>query len=177
MFNKPAVTSHFYYVRKLWQVAGSLGLRQRRFIANTKLIIDSLKKLPFERQTFAESKFEQIRKKHDGLTLVNPKYVDFFHSVKRLFLFDNSKSEEFDVFPYRVWSMADYSTAARKLTNAAETSDYLPQNQKSQAWAQNLCDEFQALSLGSEFLSWQMAQHFETKMLKDYDVSSVVLKI
>jgi hypothetical protein len=79
VFGKTAVTSHFYFVKKLWQIASSLGLRNRRFLANTKLIVDSLKKLPFERQTFVESKFDQFKKKHEGLTLVNPKYVDFFH--------------------------------------------------------------------------------------------------
>jgi hypothetical protein len=121
VFNKTAITSHFYFVKKLWQIASSLGLRQRRFLANTKLIVDSLKKLPFERQTFVESKFDQLKKKHEGLTLVNPKYVDFFHQVKTLMLFDNSKCEEFEVFPHRVWNMSEYSTAARRMTNAQDS--------------------------------------------------------
>ena len=173
VFNKPAVSSHFFFVRKLWQIAGQLGLRQRRFLANTKLIIDSLKKLPFERQAYVESKYEQIRKKHDGLTLVNPKYVDFFHTIKNCLLFDNTKSEEFEVFPHRVWQLSEYSIAARKLTNASESDHTI----KSQQWAQGLCDEFQAINMGSEFSTWQIQQLFETKSLRDYDVSSVVAKV
>jgi hypothetical protein len=51
---------------------------------------------------------------------VNPKYLDFFHAIKRMFVFDNSKSEEFEVFPLRVWNMADYSYAARRLTQQDE---------------------------------------------------------
>jgi hypothetical protein len=37
-----------------------------------------------------------------------------------MFVFDNSKSEEFEVFPLRVWNMADYSYAARRLTQQDE---------------------------------------------------------
>ena len=55
-----------------------------------------------------ESRFAKIRQKFDGLTFVNPRYLEFFSAYLRLFLFDNSKSEEFDVFPLRVWSQADF---------------------------------------------------------------------
>lgn len=74
---------------------------------NTKKIVDALKKLPFEKQQFMEGKFERIRKEYDGLTFVNPRYIEFFNLYRKQFLFDNSKSEEFDVYPLRVWNMAE----------------------------------------------------------------------
>ena len=114
MFGVSAVTCHYLYVRRLWQIASSLGLRARRYIPNTKKIIDKLKTLPFETAKALEGKFDRIRRDCDGLTYVNPKYLDFFHSFQKLFLFNNEKNEEFDVYPIRVWNMSDYATYARK---------------------------------------------------------------
>jgi len=78
-FGKQPVSTHYFYVRKLWQLAKELGLRQRRFLQNTKQIIDSLKTMPFHRMCFLEGRFNKLRTKHDGLTFVNPRYLDFFH--------------------------------------------------------------------------------------------------
>ena len=91
-----------------------MGLRQRRFLPNTKKIIDGLKKLPFEKQSYLEQKFDKIRKDSDGITYVNPRYIDLFNTFRKQFLFDNSKSEDFDVYPIRVWNMSDVVVQSRK---------------------------------------------------------------
>ena len=64
--------------------------------------------MPFFRSAYLEARFNKLRQKHDGLTFVNPRYLDFFHKYQKVFLFDNSKSEEFDVYPLNTWSMAEY---------------------------------------------------------------------
>ena len=64
-------------------MASALGLRQRRFLPNSKKILDALKKLPFEKQAFLESKFEKIRRDYDGITFVNPRYIDFFNQFRQ----------------------------------------------------------------------------------------------
>lgn len=101
-------------------MASTLGLRQRRFMPNTKKIIDAFKKLPFEKQNLLEAKFERIRRDHDGITFVNPRYIDFFNLFRKKFLFDNAKSEEFDVYPLRVWTMSDVVIQARRIANQAK---------------------------------------------------------
>ena len=121
-----------------------------------------MKTLPFENAKALEGKFDRIRRDCDGLTYVNPKYLDFFHSFQKLFLFNNEKNEEFDVYPIRVWNMSDYQTYARKhnpkqkgpqqpfYDNTGQSS--LAQFQSKQAEA--YCDEFIAYNLGSEFFQW-----------------------
>ena len=83
VFGKHSVTCHYLYIKRLWQMASVLGLRQRRFVPNTKKLIDALKKLPFERQQFLEGKFEKIRKDSDGITFVNPRYIEFFNQYRK----------------------------------------------------------------------------------------------
>ena len=67
-----------------------------------------------------------MRRDYDGLTFVDPRYIEFFNQFRAQFLFDNSKSEEFDVYPYRVWNMSEVVTQARKLTNNAKTINMTP---------------------------------------------------
>lgn len=107
VFGIQPVTCHYLYVKSLWQMASRLGLRQRRFMPNTKKIVDTFKKFPFDKPQHLEARFEKARRDYDGLTFVNPRYIEFFNMFRKQFLFDNSKSEEFDVYPHRVWNMAE----------------------------------------------------------------------
>jgi hypothetical protein len=80
-----------------------------------------------------------------------PKCVEFFTKVQNRILFDNSKSEDFDVFPYKFWNLCD------RIRKNAHT--------------------FKILNLGAEFFSFLMQHYFENDKLKNLDIRTVINKI
>ena len=73
-----------------------------------------------------------MREKNRGLTLTFPKCLEYLSTIGNKFIFDNSKSEDFDVFPYRFWNLSERmrkNAASFKIVNiGAEFFQYLMQN-------------------------------------------------
>ena len=94
-------------MRYLWTLAKDKGLRNKRNIGNIKQIVDSLKRLPFDKQQYVQQRWDKCKEKNRGLTLTFPKCLEYFACVGNKIIFDNSKSEDFDVFPYRFWNLSE----------------------------------------------------------------------
>jgi hypothetical protein len=90
--------------------------------------------------------------------------LDFFTRFTKLFLFDNSKSEEFDVFPLRVWSNSDFCFGSDTI-NAPRVNRMAP------------LEVFKALNIGAEFFAWKMQRLFPIDQMRELDVITVVNKL
>ena len=66
-------------------------------------------------------------------------------------IFDNSKSEDFDVYPFRFWNL----------------SDRIRRNERS----------FKTLNVGAEFFSFLMEHFFEGECLKGLDIRTIIDKL
>jgi hypothetical protein len=93
-----------------------------------------------------------VRDKNRSITVTFPKLMEFMGKVGEKVLFDNSKSEDFDVFPLRFWNLAE-------------------RNKKSYG-------QFKTVNLGAEFFQYLMETYFEGgsggDTLKNLDIRSIL---
>jgi hypothetical protein len=144
---RPTAT-HFHYLRALWQLAKTLGLRNKRNIENVKGLIDGLKRFPFDKPFYIQQRLDKARDKNKNLIATFPKCGEFLSTFQAKFLLDNSKSEDFDVYPYRFWNLGD-----RVRKNLAT---------------------FKALNAGAEFFHFMMDHFFDVEKLRSLDIRTII---
>jgi hypothetical protein len=63
--------------------------------------------LPFDKQPYIQGRFDKVKDKNRNLFQTFPKCSEFVAKVAEKIIFDNNKSEDFDVFPLRFWNLAE----------------------------------------------------------------------
>ena len=111
-----------------------------------------MKRLAFDKQAYIQSRFDKARDKNRSLFQTFPKYSEFLAKVQERILFDNSKSEDFDVFPLRFWNLAE------RKSNSAHA-------------------HLKRINLGAEFIQHLLESYFEQEQLKCLDVRTVLDKL